>query len=206
MFYAAISEPESWGEWGNQVLLAWIPLFVAMDPIGLVPMFLGLTEGLSRDERRHVSTQATVTAGAVSIAFLMLGRAVFAALGISVADFQIAGGLIFFILAARDMVGATELSPRTRLDFGVVPLGTPLIAGPATLVALLMLLDSVGVVITLIAFLSNLVLVWLAFRQSDLLARVVGLRGLRAFSKIISLLLAAFAISMIRRGLQTLFP
>lgn len=188
--------------WYADFLLAFIPLFVAMDPIGLVPMFLGLTEGLDRDQRRHVALQATLTAGAVSLAFMAVGQALFNFLGITVEDFQVAGGLIFFMLAARDLLGGAEKSPAAVQHLGVVPLGTPLVAGPATLVALLMLMTTVGVMITVIAFLINLVLVWLAFRQCDIIVCVVGLRALQAFSKIVSLFLAAWAVSMIRRGIQ----
>jgi multiple antibiotic resistance protein len=195
--------PDGYATWGAAFLAAWIPLFVAMDPIGLVPLFLGLTDGLDEKERRHVASQATITAAVVSIIFMLLGRAVFDALGITVADFQIAGGLIFFIIAAREILGVTTEVQLTRRDLGVVPLGTPLIAGPATLVALLMLLGTVGVYVTLAAFFVNALLVWIAFRQSEWIVRLVGIRGLRAFSKIIALLLAAYAVSMVRAGIQT---
>jgi len=191
-------------DWVRLFPLAWIPLFVAMDPIGLVPIFLGLTEGLMPEERRRVARQGALTALFVALAFMILGKAIFNALDITVADFQVAGGLIFFLLAAQDLVGAGESVRLTRKDFGVVPLGTPLIAGPATLVALLMLMGSVGVYVTVAAFCVNLFLMWVAFRQSEHIARIVGLRGLRAFSKITSLLLAAFAVSMIRRGIEAM--
>jgi multiple antibiotic resistance protein len=185
-------------------LLAWLPLFVAMDPIGLVPMFLALTEGMSRQERAEVATQATITAAVVSIAFVVLGQALLQALGVTVSDFQIAGGLILFMIAARDILGITDSVSMKRLHLGVVPLGTPLIAGPATLTALLMIMKQQGILMTLLAFAVNLFLVWLAFRQCDRLVRLLGLRALQAFSKIVSLFLTAYAISMIRRGLQTL--
>lgn len=185
-------------------LHAWIPLFVAIDPIGLVPMFLALTNGLSQEERNQIATQATFTAGVVSLGFMAVGKALFDVLGITVPDFQVAGGLIFFIIAARDIVGGPEAITPARRHLGVVPLGTPLVAGPATLTALLMVTDAQGVLMTLLAFLLNLVLVWVAFRQCERLVRVVGLRALQAFSKIVSLFLAAYAVSMVRRGCQAM--
>ena len=183
-------------------LLAWIPLFVAMDPIGLVPLFVGMTDGVALPRRQQVARQATLTAALVAVGFMFLGRAVFHALGITVGDFQVAGGLILLVLATRDLL-RTETTPAPLAeDFGVVPLGLPLIVGPATLTTLLILLDLVGTVYTLAALVANLVLVALAFHLSDRLARWIGLTGMRVISKIISLLLAAIAVSMIRRGWQ----
>jgi len=86
-------------------------------------------------------------------------------------------------------------------DFGVVPLGMPLIAGPATIATLLVLAQTLGMPMTLSALIVNLFLIILAFRFSETLARLIGVTGLRAISKIISILLAAIAINMIRRGL-----
>ncbi len=88
-------------------------------------------------------------------------------------------------------------------EFGIVPLGMPLIAGPALLTALLVLVDTVGVVFTLVSLLVNLALVALAFWNADRFARWMGMQGLRGVSKIVALLLAAIAVSLIRRGWNT---
>ena len=95
-------------------------------------------------------------------------------------------------------VGSTDRAASD--DFGVVPLGMPLIAGPALLTALLILVDTVGVVFTLLSLLVNLGLVAIAFWNADLVARWMGRQGLRGVSKIVALLLAAIAVSLIRRG------
>lgn len=186
----------------EKFLLAFIPLFVAMDPVGLIPVFLGMTEGVDPARRKRISNQAIWTAAIVAVGFMFLGKATFQALGITVGDFKIAGGLILLVLASRDLLRSEATAPALPEDFGVVPLGLPLIAGPATLTTLLILMDSVGVPFTLVALLLNLIVVMLAFQFSDQLARRIGLTGLRAISKIISLLLAAIAVSMIRRGWQ----
>ena len=175
---------------------------MAMDPIGLVPLFVGMTDGIAPARRQRVAHQATLTAALVAVGFMFLGRAVFHALGITVGDFKMAGGLILLVLAARDLLRTDNKTPPLAEDFGVVPLGLPLIVGPATLTTLLILLDLVGTVYTLAALVANLALVVLAFQFSDRLARWIGLTGMRAISKIISLLLAAIAVSMIRRGWQ----
>ncbi|MDX9972002.1 MAG: MarC family protein [FCB group bacterium] len=186
--------------WTSEFLKAWIPLFVALDPPGAAPLFLGLTQGLEPAERRRVANQATVTAALVAVGFLFLGELTLRALGITLADFQVAGGLILLGLAYRDLLTSVDATPVRHVDVGVVPLGTPLIAGPATLTILLVSVKSVGTVLTLLALATNLLLVLLAFRYSDRLTYYVGLRGLNAVAKIIALLLAAIAVHMIRQG------
>lgn len=191
-------------EWGEKFLQAFIPLFVAIDPIGLAAVFLGLGAGIAPDRRRQIANQATWTGGAVALGFLFLGQSVFRALGISVSDFQIAGGLILFILAAKDLVSSAGEPEKLPDDFGVVPLGMPLIAGPASITTLLVLAQTatIGLAVTLAALVANLALVVLALRYSDWLGRRIGSTGLRAISKIISMLLAAIAVSMIRNGIK----
>jgi multiple antibiotic resistance protein len=189
-------------DFAGTLLLAFIPLFVAIDPIGLAAIFLALGREATPERKHRVAVQATLTGGLVSLLFLFLGTSLFSLLGISVKDFQIAGGLILFILAAKDLVGnAQEAEPAMGEDFGVVPLGMPLIAGPATIATLLLLNQSYGLKITLTALALNLLLVVLAFIFCVRLIRPGGGGTLRAISKIISLLLAAIAVNMIRRGL-----
>lgn len=189
----------------EKFLLAFIPLFVAVDPVGVLPLYLGISQGVDAQRRRRITHQATVTALVVAVAFMFLGRWIFRMMGISVPDFQIAGGLVLLALATYDMVvGAPPVAYRGE-ELGVVPLGLPLIVGPATLTTLLILMDSVGVGYTLAGLLTNLALVNVSFRSSETLARWIGLSGLRAVSKVTSLLLAAIAVSMVRRGFQALF-
>ena len=182
-------------------LQAFISLFVAIDPVGLAAVFLALGRDATPAFRHRIAWQATVTGGVVALGFLFLGKSVFAAVGVSVKDFQIAGGLILFILAARDLTQAEGAPMKLPEDFGIVPLGMPLIAGPALITTLLLLVQTQGMPVTLVALAANLVLIILAFVGSDWLGRTIGQMGLRAISKIISMLLAAIAVAMIRRGL-----
>lgn len=184
-------------------LKAFIPLFVAIDPIGLAAIFLAMSAGVPAATKRKIATQATWTGGAVALLFLFLGQTIFAALGITPSDFQIAGGLILFLLAARDLIhSATEEPAKLADDFGVVPLGMPLIAGPASITTLILLAQTLGVGVTFAALAANLVLVVLAFAFSERIGRIIRPTGMRAISKIVSLLLAAIAVNMIRQGLK----
>ena len=194
---------ESVRELAEKFLQAFIPLFIAIDPIGLAAIFLSLGSGVPIDIRRKIARQAAMTGGAVALLFLFLGQTIFTALGITVSDFQIAGGLILFVIAARELLhSAAEEPPKLADDFGVVPLGMPLIAGPASITTLLLLAQTLGVLVTLAALAVNLVLVVLAFAYSGKIGALIGSTGMRAISKIVSLLLAAIAVSMVRRGFQ----
>ena len=187
-------------ELATRFLQAFIPLFVAIDPVGLAAVFLGLGQGVPAPTRRRIAWQATVTGGLVALGFLFLGQNVFTAVGVSVKDFQIAGGLILFILAARELTQPEGVPAKLPDDFGIVPLGMPLIAGPALITTLLLLVETQGMPMTLVALALNLGIVVLAFVCSEWLGRRIGEMGLRAISKIIAMLLAAIAIAMIRRG------
>jgi multiple antibiotic resistance protein len=186
----------------QKFFVAFIPIFVAIDPIGLVAMFIGLAGNISHEQQRRQGFIGIITALCIAIGFIFLGQLIFDALRITDADFQVAGGLILLALAGRELLNVGPSVPEGSNDFGVVPLGMPLIAGPALLTALLILVDAVGLVFTLTALLANLALVALAFWNADWFTRWMGRQGLRAISKIVALLLAAIAVSLIRRGWQ----
>ena len=186
----------------EKFFVAFIPVFVAIDPIGLVALFMGLGPGASPQQRKHQAFLGIFTGLGVAIGFIFLGKIIFSALGITVADFQIAGGLILLILATRELVSFGPADRGGGDEFGIVPLGMPLIAGPALLTALLILIDTVGIVFTLVSLLVNLAIVAVALCNADRFSRWMGKQGLRGVSKIIALLLAAIAVSLIRRGLQ----
>ena len=183
-------------------LLAFIPIFVAIDPIGLIAIFMGMAPGASREVRQRQGLIGIATGFAIAIAFIFLGQFIFKALGISVADFQVAGGLILLGLAGRELIGGEERVHSGSEEFGVVPLGMPMIAGPALLTALLVLIDTVGVVPTIAALIANLLLVEISFRYARRVEALLGRQGLNGLSKLIALLLAAIAVSLIRRGWQ----
>jgi multiple antibiotic resistance protein len=186
----------------QKFFLAFIPIFVAIDPIGLVALFMGLGTHSPSEQRTKQALLGIFTGFCVSVGFIFLGKIVFSALGITVADFQVAGGLILLVLAGRELIGSGGDNRTGSDEFGIVPLGMPLIAGPALLTALLILVDTVGVIYTVISLVLNLVIVALALCQADRVGRLAGKQGLRGVSKLIALLLAAIAVSLIRRGWQ----
>ena len=181
-------------------LVSLIPIFVALDAPGTLPLFVAMTEDVKRRERKKIVRQSIVTAFMVTVGFVLLGRAIFRALGILVEDFMIAGGIVLLIIAIADIVRAGEKKIPLSPTFGVVPLGTPLIAGPATLTASLVLVGSYGYVPVILSLIVNILLAWIIFSQSDRIIRLIGINGSRAFAKVAALILAAFAVKMIRSG------
>src|SRR6202040_3484870 len=114
----------------EKFLLAFIPVFVAIDPIGLVAIFMGLGTSASSENRKRQAFLGLLTGLLVSVGFIFLGKIIFQALGITVADFQVAGGLILLVLAVRELVGFGPHDPGGSNEFGGGPLGMRLIAGP----------------------------------------------------------------------------
>jgi multiple antibiotic resistance protein len=181
-----------------------VPIFVAMDPIGALPLVLAWTAGLDPAERDRQLRDALVTALALGLIFVIGGRWLLGVLGVSVPDFLVAGGLVLLVLAISDLVVGGSHEGRGssgRPDFGAVPIGTPILAGPATLATLLVLVDRYGWLATGLAFLVILLIAWRLFRRAAQLTRLFGRNGLRAASKVISLVLAAIAVRLIREGL-----
>jgi multiple antibiotic resistance protein len=185
-------------------ILSFIPLFVAIDVLGLVPIFLSLTGEMNPKEKKKLITDATLTALAVSLVFLFGGRMIFNFLGITENDFRVGGGIVLLVLAIVDLIFAGEENRTPQTSVGVVPIGIPLIIGPAVLTTLLIVVDAYGYLAAVIALLANLFLVWLIFRNSNLIIRVMGEAGSKAFAKVAALFMAAIAIMMIRVGLTAM--
>ncbi len=185
-------------------LLSVIPILVAVDAPGALPLFVGMTEGLTEKERRRTIRQSILTAFLITIGFVLLGRAVFAALGIRVEDFMIAGGVLLLVIAITDILKSAEKQAPPGPTFGVVPLGTPLIAGPAALTTTLALVGQYGYLPVVFSLTVNILLAWLVFAQADRIIGLIGINGSRALAKVASLLLAAIAVKMMRSGIVVL--
>ncbi|MBI5725874.1 MAG: MarC family protein [Planctomycetes bacterium] len=183
----------------TQLALAAMTIFFALDPIGLVPIYAGLTEGMDAQARRRVARLSVITASAVAIGFIFLGKWIFIMLGITSADFMVAGGGLLFIFAVADLVRGTRY-PKGSEHIGAVPLGTPLIVGPGVLTASLIQVDLYGYQVALAAVILNIILVWIALTGAGLLMRLLGQAGAKAASKVANLLLAAIAVMMVRKG------
>lgn len=185
----------------KNLLLAFIPLFVAVDAIGVLPIFISFTENIEKKEKFNIIIRSIATAICLAIGFIFLGKAIFKLLNITIADFMIAGGILLFCIAIIDLLNPTKKRRIPSSELGFVPLGTPLITGPAVLTTSLLMLDTYGLFPTLIAVLLNILLAGIIFLSAEVLIKILGIAGSRALSKITNLLLAAIAVMMIRKGI-----
>lgn len=185
-------------------ILTFIPIFVAVDAIGNIPLFISLAEGAHKKQRRKIIVDSITTATVVAILFVFIGKLVLRLIGITISDFQIAGGVLLFVISLRLLLPDTSkmiLCDSRDKDIGVFPLGTPLITGPAVLTTTLMMVDSFGVAATFVSLIINMFIVWITLAKADFIIKLMGASGTRAFSKIMYILLAAIGVMMIRRGL-----
>jgi len=182
--------------------LSFVSLFVVMDVIGTLPIFLGMTEGLGQGQRRSLSAQAVAAGAIVSVVFIFAGRWLFSVLGITINDFRVAGGLLLLVFAVHDLLFAHASRRDPNPSLGVVPIGIPLLVGPAVLTGLLLSVDSFGLLPTLVALAANLAIAFLVFSLGPWIIRLVGDGGARGIGKVASLLLAAIAVMMVRSGIE----
>jgi multiple antibiotic resistance protein len=187
----------------RDALYAFIPIFVAIDIFAIIPIFVSMTEGMPKEKRLTVERESVITALAVGLTFIAVGEMIFRILSITENDFKIAGGLILLIFAVLDLMGYTKIREQAG-KLGVVPLGVPLIVGPAVLATILVLVDHYGIIPTILSFIVNLIIVWLSFRASSKILNIFGRGGIMAVSKIMALLLASIAVMLIRVGVQNI--
>ncbi|HAJ56666.1 MAG TPA: hypothetical protein DCL35_02725 [Candidatus Omnitrophica bacterium] len=185
-------------------LITFIPIFLAVDIIGTIPIFLGLTENLNDRQKTKILTDSVVIATVLAVIFAFLGKLILRGLGITIDDFKIAGGILLFILSVYLLIPGKSkdfVTMSLTEDIGVFPLAIPLITGPAVLVTTMMLLDSSGLLATLTSLIINMGIAWLVLRYSSILIKVVGGSGVKAFSKISYILLAAIGVMILRQGI-----
>jgi len=195
-------------------LLALPAVLFIVDPIGLVPMFVGMTGGDSPDKCRRMALKATITAGLVLIFFALFGTVVFQVFGVTLAAFRVAGGLLL-MLTALDMLRAQSPATKTsaaevregeaREDIAVVPLAMPLIAGPGAIATVMVLMARYGAglqaaVPVISAILITMVVTYLCLASAQRVKRVLRDTGIAVLERIFGLILAAIAVQFVFDG------
>lgn len=183
-------------------IFTFVPLFIVIDALGSMPFVISMSEGMSRHERRNMIHLAVITATVVGLVFLFFGQLILRVLDISVGAFAIAGGLILLVLSIKFMTTGRMMEVIREEMVAVVPIGTPLTAGPATITTLLLLATQFPLYLVLISFALNMLLTWVIFLLSSRIVAFMGEGGIKAVSRVFSLLLAAIAVSMIINGLN----
>ena len=186
----------------NTFWLCFVPLFVAVDAVGVLPMFLSLTDGLDSKRLRTVLIQSVLTAATVAVVFVLAGPVLLRFMGITVPDFMLAGGLLLLAISLNSLLtGEKKLQEVDISSLGAVPIGIPLITGPAVLTTCILLANTHGKAVTTAAVVINIALAGLIFGFAGPITNRLGRTGSKAVSKVASMLLAAIAVMLMRKGL-----
>lgn len=183
-------------------VLCFVPLFIVIDAFGILPFVVAMGEGQPRKWRNRMVHIAVITAVVVGLIFLFFGQFILRVMDISMGSFAIAGGIVLLVFSISYMTTGHMVKASREEMVAIVPIGTPLTVGPATITTLLLLALQYPIYTVLIAFAVNMVIAWVLFLLSNQIARLLGEGGMRAVSRIFSLLLAAIAVSMIIKGLN----
>jgi multiple antibiotic resistance protein len=191
----------------NPYVESFLPLFVAINVLGLIPMYLALTEEMEAAARSRLTFQAVATASLIAVLILFAGQLIFSVLGITVNDLRVGGGLILLVLSISNLIfGDYRRRDPTRDTepgdaIGVVPLGIPLIMGPAAITSVLVSREAYGYLPTLTSLVVNMVLVFLVLAFAPYIGRFIGPAVSRAVAKVASLFLAAISVALVRAGI-----
>jgi multiple antibiotic resistance protein len=184
---------------------AFVLLFAVVDAIGTVPIFIGLTTGIT-EHRKRIVRQAVVISTAILVVFALFGWLIFQIFGITINDFRIAGGIILFIVAVDHLRGGDSRSRGLEpSDIAAFPLATPLLAGPGAISTVIIISAApYSPFLALVVILSNSVLAFLILSGSDRVSRLFGTNGTVALSRITALLIAALAVSFVVTGVTNI--
>jgi len=200
----------------DELLRAMVGIFVIVDPIGSVGIFLSVTSGLSPIKKEKAARFAGITVTAVLVVAALMGQAILDLFGIRLAAFSVAGGILFLILAVEMIKGesvthAKKLSERSEQlpAAAIVPLGVPLMAGPGAISTVILASPAghdwfeTAVLISSIALLG--LITWLCFSYAKHIGTLIGEIGIQLISRIMGLILAALAVEYVVKGLKFLY-
>ncbi len=186
-------------------LQGFITLLVIFDPIGNIPLFQTFTATFDSSKKRRIINRSVMIAMAILAFFALGGFLVFEIFNISINDFRIAGGILLFILSIEGLLGKEEARWISSEDVAVVPLATPLMAGPGAIYTVIYLMQGpYGATVTLFAILSNIIIQWVLLFYSERVLRTIGKTGSTIISRIMAFILSAIAIGMIREGITAI--
>lgn len=180
-----------------------ISLFIIVDPLGNIPIFIGLTVEMKRREKRKVFNTATITGFILLLSFAVAGNQILYIFGITLQSFMVAGGILLLILAIRILVvgewGEIHKAPES---IGAVPIAVPLLVGPGAITTTILSLQEFGIMVTVASVIIVFAAVWLILRYIEPIYSVLGKNGSVVISKVMALLIAAIAIQYIMNGLK----
>ena len=182
------------------LLEAFITLFVIMDPVGNLPLFISLTKGMPIKEVKKNIDRSVFVAAVLLFVFLFLGLRIFEFFRINLDSFQIAGGIILLIMGILYVFGLSLKYVKHHGNDLSIPIGTPLLTGPGVITTTIILVKESGTLVTVIAAFLTLLLTWLILFNASKLYRILGEHWTDIISRIMGIILAAIAIEFITKG------
>jgi len=186
---------------------SFVLLFSIFDPFGTVPIFMAVTQDYP-EQRKRIVRQSILVATMILYIFAYVGWIIFAALGITINDFRIAGGIVLFVVAFEHLGGRRERTKAEPSELAVFPLATPLLAGPGAISTVVILANPpYGPFLAFVVITLNSLVAFLILDRSSWVQRILGVNGTRALTSITALLIAALAVSFVREGIvNIIFP
>lgn len=196
----------------DEFLLIFIPMFVVIDPFGVMPIYLVMTKSMGKGDRRRTLRYSILFATALLLAFALVGKAVLDYLSVSIDALMITGGLLLLVIGVtmlyegdtprsrRKGVEEAEASPNTPEDVAFVPLGTPMIAGPGAISVVIILTGTGDIPLVILSLLTIMAISAAILWQVGLVYRLIGNAGTRALTRVMGLITSAYAVQMILDG------
>lgn len=189
------------------LLRSTVALFVVIDPIGSVPVFMALTQKMERGERASVTKTAIATAAGLLFVFAVAGTQIMSIFGITLASFMVAGGILLFIVAIELLThGEWRFAgAAAQGESGVVPIAFPLLAGPGAITAVIISFQTTGLAVTALSIMIVIGITYVILRYVDRIYRVLGRRGSIIVTRVFAILIAAIAVQFVVDGVRELF-
>jgi multiple antibiotic resistance protein len=181
-----------------------VALFIVVDPLGSVPIFIGLTKDMDTSQRKKTYQLATITGLILLTFFSLVGQNILVLFGISLDSFMIAGGILLLIVAVRLLImGGWREQAAVSESVGAVPIGCPLLVGPGAITTSILNIQSYGILATLLSVLLTFIIVWLILRFIDPIYRVLGKNGSLVITRVMALLIASIAVQYMLQGIKS---
>ena len=189
-----------------ELIKSFIALFVVIDPLGNVPVFIALTQKLEKKDRKAISTSAILTASILLIIFGIAGNEILELFGITIYSFMIAGGSLLFIISIELLTyGEWRFNKASSAgDSGVVPIAFPLLAGPGAITTVIIIYQTSGIGITIFSIVLVLLITYIILRLIHPIHRLLGNRGATVISRVFAIIIAAIAVQYIVDGFKNL--
>ena len=190
----------------DDLLKSVISLFVVVNPIGKVPLFITLTEKMERQNKKLVSKNAIITTAVLLTVFAVAGIQLLSIFGLSIFSFMIAGGILLFIISIDFLTHGEWRYNRSSAsgDSGIVPLAFPLLAGPGAITTVILSLQAYGWIVSIISIVIVVLVTYLILEMGNPLLRILGKRGSLVTTRVLAILLAAIAVQYVVEGVKQL--